>query len=128
MTVLINNGAALGNMYMVLYNKENYIQNTENTDVQDVLEENISENVEDTLCFISNLKVEVSIENTKGNNVIGNTESILKGKVYFDKSNYGIAAFGQNKVTGYTYCGQEEIRDTADNLRRWQLYGEVLSE
>jgi Flp pilus assembly protein TadG len=81
MTVLINNGAALGNMYMVLYNKENYIQNTENTDVQDVLEENISENVEDTLCFISNLKVEVSIENTKGNNVIGNTESILKGKV-----------------------------------------------
>lgn len=126
MLTQINKSIVLGRMYQTTYNKESYIANSSgNTDAEEALENSLEENLTSELSFADNISVNVAINSGK-TNVLNIIPGNLQTEIGFDENNIGIFLILDSGYSSNELQVNEEIRDTGNNLRRWQLYGKIL--
>jgi hypothetical protein len=129
---VMNRGIVQGEMYSALYNKENYISDNASGISWKADEENIvSDNLAQSIIFVNGLRVDLNIKENKNSFAeISNIAEAknIKLKVAYSTRKYGIPYFTGDASERHSLYVCEEIRDTSNNLRRWQIYGEILSD
>lgn len=128
----LNQGIAIGNAYEKLYNRETYIYNNSGQAVfEEVLEEHIESDLRNRMSFLEGLEVSTDFIR-EGNSVFHNLEGLKAGNlqvtVSYETLYPGISKLVEDPVVHKSITSRQEIRDTANNLRRWQLYGQILSD
>lgn len=128
----LNRGAATGEVYEKLYNREAYIFYNNGQGVfEEVLKENIDLALKQSIAFLGNLETTV-VFNNSDHQVLHNLEQFYAGNlqisVWYEEQFPGISYMIKDTDAGQTITGSQEIRDTSNNLRRWQIYGQVLSD
>lgn len=127
--ILMNKGIAMGEAYKTLYTKETFILDSGQAYKSD-MESEIESNANQMMKLAKGITVEIK-ENRKSNSVINNLESFHAGEfaiaVNYENIMKGIIGL-KNNVLMDGYEARQEIRDTSNNLRRWQILGEKLSD
>ncbi len=127
--ILMNKGIAMGEAYKTLYTKEAFILDSGQAYKSD-MESEIESNVNQMMKLAEGITVEIK-ENRKSNCVIHNLESFHVGefaiKVSYENIMKGVIGQGNN-VLKDGYEARQEIRDTSNQLRRWQIFGNQLSD
>ncbi|MGN0396380.1 MAG: TadE/TadG family type IV pilus assembly protein [Coprococcus sp.] len=127
--VVMNKSIAMGELYEALYGKEMYLLDY-GTDYKTVIKANIENCAGRQMALADNIDVNIS-ENRNDGTLINNMEGFDKGefKISMNYENMckGIIMLPDSSFeTGYE--ARQEIRDTSNNLRRWQIYGNELSD
>lgn len=130
--IAINDGMAAGELYTKLYNKETYILgSTSQSSMEERLETDILAELEDTMRLVQTFDVSVDFIST-GDHYISNLNGFqtgnLKISIDYEASCPGIFTLIKFPFMDRSIMGCQEIRDTSNNLRRWQLYGQILSD
>ncbi len=126
MLTQINKSIALGEAYQIIYNKENYIMGGK-ASATAILEDSIEANISEGLNFVDEIKVDLDIEDGGGLvDLLAVTPGYLNASVSYQEMNIGIFLILDDEASAKEITAHEEIRDTAGNLRRWQLYGKIL--
>ena len=71
-------------------------------------------------------ELEVSVSGDKGSRSLFYSVGKRKTVVKYEENHLGIGLMINKKVSQNKIKLEEEIRDTGNNLRRWQLYGKEL--
>lgn len=125
---VMNKSIAMGETYNALYTKEAYILNSEQNYISDI-ESEIENHANQMMKLVEKITVEIK-ENKKNNTVINNLKTFGGGefsiKVSYENILKGVIML-EDKVDKDKYEAKQEIRDTSNNLRRWQIYGNKLS-
>lgn len=125
----MNKSIAMGETYNALYTKETYILDAEQNYKSDIKNE-IENNVYQMMKLVESITVEVK-ENKKNSTIINNLKTFDEGefsiKVSYENILKGVI-MSEDKVYEDKYEAKQEIRDTSNNLRRWQIYGNELSD
>lgn len=124
MIMQINRSAALGEMYHTIYNKESYAGNNSDT-YENVLKNSIFQTTASKMQFVNGLEVQVEYQQS-GTKLINGITGNLSAVTEYEESYPGIALLIQNPEMKNKVKVKEEIRDTSNNLRRWQLFGKIL--
>lgn len=123
MFMQINRAAARGEAYAITYNKESYIAGQAGTG-DEILEQQIFQSLSE---YMNNLdELEVSVSGDKGSRSLFYSVGKRKTIVKYEENHLGIGLLINKKVSQNKIKLEEEIRDTGNNLRRWQLYGKEL--
>ncbi len=126
--IIMNKSIAMGTLYEMLYGKEMYIINY-GENYEEAVKQNIEISMEKQMMLAENINAKIW-ENEKAGAVVHNLESFDKGE-YKLSVNYENVCKGIIMIANSTlkdeYEAAEEIRDTSNNLRRWQIYGSDLS-
>lgn len=128
----LNQGVVTGEVYEKLYNREAYVYNdTRQADFEEILRGNMDLMLKETVAFIEDMETSVVFIHS-GNSIFHNLEKFSAGNLQVSvsyKEEYpGISNMIKDTDVGKMIMGNQEIRDTSNNLRRWQLYGKVLSD
>lgn len=124
MIIQINRSVALGEMYHAIYNKESYAGDNSDT-YENVLNNSIFRTIESEMQFVNGLEVQVDYQQS-GTKLINGITGNLSAVTEYGESYPGIALLIQNPELKNKVKVKEEIRDTSNNLRRWQLFGKIL--
>lgn len=124
MIIQINRSAASGEMYHTIYNKESYAGNNSDT-YENVLKNSIFQTTASEMQFVNGLEVQVEYQQS-GTKLINGITGNLSAVTEYEESYPGIALLIQNPKMENKVKVKEEIRDTSNNLRRWQLFGKIL--
>ena len=126
MITIINKSIALGELQVITYNKERYISDSADSvesDLSDISEKNLTE----TMSFIENLSIDVDFESAgSSKEILSMSPGYMEAEVNYQEKNIGIFLILNSEDSSEKLNVNEEIRDTAGNLRRWQIYGKVL--
>ena len=120
MFMQINRAAARGEAYAITYNKESYIAGQAGTG-DEILEQQIFQSLSEYMD-----ELEVSVSGDKGSRSLFYSVGKRKTVVKYEENHLGIGLLINKKVSQNKIKLEEEIRDTGNNLRRWQLYGKEL--
>lgn len=127
--VVMNKSIAMGETYNALYTKASYILDSEQDYKSDIKSE-IENNAYQMMKLVEKITVEVK-ENKKNSTIINNLKAFDEGefsiKVRYENILKGVI-MSKGKVYKDEYEAKQEIRDTSNNLRRWQIYGNELSD
>jgi len=123
MFMQINRAAARGEAYAITYNKESYITG-KNIAGDEILEQQIFRSLSE--CMNNLDELEVSVSENKGSGKLFYSVRRRKTVVKYEENHLGIGLLINKKVSQNKIKLEEEIRDTGNNLRRWQLYGKEL--
>lgn len=128
----LNQGIVTGDIYETIYNREAYIYNhTEGESYQNILEDRVSDDLNNQMLFLKSMDTSSAFYES-GTAFLHNMEQFSAGDLEITVSYKEICPGISNVVDApfinKTIRGKEEIRDTANNLRRWQLYGQVLPD
>ncbi len=124
MIIQINRSVALGEMYHAIYNKESYAGNNSDT-YENVLKNSIFRTTASEMQFVNGLEVQVDYQQS-GKKLIYGITGNLSAVTEYEESYPGIALLIQNPEMKNKVKVKEEIRDTSNNLRRWQLFGKKI--
>ena len=127
----LNHGIAEGEAYEKLYNRGAYIfSNTGQAAFENILEEHIEKNLENGMSFLEALDVSVNFISS-GDSLVHNLKKFRAGDleiiISYEAMYPGISKLVEASFVDKTITCNQEIRDTGNNLRRWQLYGQILS-
>lgn len=123
MFIQINRAAARGEAYAITYNKESYIAGQAGTG-DEILEQQIFQSLSE---YMNNLdELEISVSGDKGSGKLFYSVRRRKTVVKYEENHLGIGLLIDKKVSQNKIKLEEEIRDTGNNLRRWQLYEKKL--
>lgn len=127
---VMNYSIATGEAYTVLYNREEYIL-LGDSDYSDTAEKVMEENVRDNTVFTEDVEAatlmvdEGLVEHgAAADPVLG----ICENRISYTEKYPGIDILINESSRKKDVAAKREIRNTSNNLRRWQMYGEVLSE
>lgn len=123
MFMQINRAAARGEAYAITYNKESGIAG-QNGAGDEILEQQIFQSLSE--CMNNLDELEISVSEDKGSRNIFYSIGKRKTVVKYEENHLGIGLLIDKKVSQNKIKLEEEIRDTGNNLRRWQLYGKNL--
>lgn len=123
--ICVNDAIAMGIAYSTMYTKEMYIVSDE--DLSSVM----YTDMENDMTMAADLEVKAWLDETP---VVAGPIQNLKG---FKSGDYrfslsystecpGMFAVLKNNSSSTERTGAQEIRDTSNNLRRWQMYGEYI--
>lgn len=123
--ICINDAITMGIAYSTMYTKEMYIVSDE--DLSSVMKLDM----ENDMTMASDLEVKAWLDETPGlPGPIQNFKGFKSGDYRFSLSYStecpGMFAVLKNNSSSTERTGTQEIRDTSNNLRRWQLYGEYI--
>ena len=128
--VVMNYSIAAGEAYTVLYNREEYIL-VGDSDYSDTAEKVMKENVQDNTVFTEDVEAGVSMVDeglTEHGAAADSVLGICENKISYIEKYPGIDILINENSRKKDVTAKREIRNTSNNLRRWQMYGEVLSE
>jgi hypothetical protein len=127
----INSGMSQGDMYVMLYTKEQYVLDDENADLCETAAKNLREALEEGTYMTSDIKANMK---SSEKSVVKELLSAQANTQEFEVN----LSYSENLVgTGLVLNGnsrqlqmqaKQEVRDTGKNLRRWQIYGGLLSD
>ncbi|MBP3327018.1 MAG: hypothetical protein J6L77_11430 [Coprococcus sp.] len=127
--IRMNKGIAMGEAYQSLYTKEAFMIHSGQTYKPD-MESELESNANQMMKLAKGITVEIK-ENRKRNNVIHNLESFHVGefaiKISYENIMKGVIGQGDHALRD-SYEARQEIRDTSNQLRRWQIFGDQLSD
>lgn len=122
MFLLMNKSVIQCEMYWALYGKEAYIE--ESDVVVDAINEVVAEKLDSGLLFSENVRVETDIEEVgKINSIAGCEGTRIAISTRYQPKQIGMMGNLSGEKEEYALKISTDIRNTADNLRRWQLYG-----
>lgn len=128
--IVMNYSVAAGEAYTVLYNREEYILLGGADDTQ-TAESVIRTNVEEKTTFAGQVEARSYMTDT-GAIEHGAMASAVLGicvnEVSYTERSPGIGQFVDENKKSKKVETMREIRNTGNNLRRWQSYGKLLSE
>jgi hypothetical protein len=127
----INKTVALGSIYTAIYTSDSLLLSEENigtTDMSEAVKDSIESDCMQSMKLTDEVDVQVDIDKCEsGVALIPDSGSIL-ASVNYEMDCPGIFTLIKDSIINDELSGCEEIRDTSNNLRRWQIYGEVLSD
>lgn len=121
--ICVNDAITMGIAYSTMYTKEMYIASDE--DISSVMKTDM----EDDMTMASDLEVNAWFDEAPGaTGPVQNLKGFKSGDYKFSLS-YSTECPGMFQVLNKgsmkgERTGAQEIRDTSNNLRRWQMYGE----
>lgn len=128
--IAMNYSVAAGEAYTVLYNREEYILLGDSDD-SETAENVMRVNVEEKTVFAGQVEAK-SYMTDKGAIEHGAMASAVLGicvnEVGYTERYPGIGQFVDENRRSKKVEAMREIRNTGNNLRRWQSYGKLLSE
>lgn len=113
--IAFNHAAALGEAYLVLYNREEYRINESGEGDTDSAEKAMSTNVSETVICADGVNAEMAMN---GNNLVA--------EITYRESFPGIQILIDDGRCDRKTAARQEIRDVGNELRRWQEYGKLL--
>ena len=126
MITSINKSIALGELQVITYNKESYISDS-SASPEMVLTDISEAYLKEAMSFIEDLSVDVDIESASSyTEILSMSPGYMKTEINYQENNIGIFLILSSESSSESLSVNEEIRDTAGNLRRWQIYGQVL--
>ena len=123
MFMQINRAAARGEAYAITYNKESCIAGQVGAG-DEILEQRIFQSLSE--CMNNLDELEISVAEDKESRKLFYSVRKRKTVVKYEENHLGIGLLIDKKVSQNKIKLEEEIRDTGNNLRRWQLYGKEL--
>ena len=123
MFMQINRAAARGEAYAITYNKESCIAGQVGAG-DEMLEQQIFQSLSE--CMNNLDELEISVAEDKESRKLFYSVRKRKTVVKYEENHLGIGLLIDKKVSQNKIKLEEEIRDTGNNLRRWQLYGKEL--
>lgn len=136
--IVMNQSVAAGEAYSVLYNREEYILAGDRTgdrigDIEDTdtAERVMTENAGDQLVFSEDVKARAYMTDESVRRHGATAAPVLGtcvNEITYTEGYPGISALVNEKNRTKTVKAKREIRNTSNNLRRWQAYGKLLSE
>lgn len=128
---VMNRGVAAGEIYTVLYTKEAYLKGQEDISkdtVESVLQSELIDRLSKEMHMANNINVEIDMESAGG--ILGNDGSAgyISAEVNDTMDCAGLFMLISDTDLSDSIYGRQEIRDTSNNLRRWQIYGQVLQD
>ncbi len=122
----INKSIALGELQVITYNKESYISDSA-ASAESALTDISETYLKETMSFIEDLSVDVDIESASSyKEILSMSSGYMETKADYQEKNIGIFLILSSESSLESLSVNEEIRDTAGNLRRWQIYGKIL--
>lgn len=125
----MNTGIAEGEMYSVLYNKEEYYMSVDGEGDTDMAASVLVQHLNNGMCMVDNVSVDACMKENKSAVLSG---AAVKGnwniQVSYKEDTPGVQMLINDGVVQKMVAVSQEIRNTASNLRRWQAYGELLSD
>ncbi len=118
MILQINRSIALGETYSVIYTKESYYANSSDS-ASDTLAAAIDDALESELTWSSDISADVDADKTL-------TIYTLTATSSYSENTPGFFWIITNDGLSMSITAKEQVRDTATNLRGWQLIGEKL--
>ena len=117
----------MGIAYSTMYTKEVYIASGE--DLSSVMQADM----ENDMTMASDLEVKALFDETPGiagpiQNVKGFKSGDYRFSLSYSTDCPGMFMVSKNSSSRREREGAQEIRDTSNNLRRWQMYGEEYSQ
>jgi hypothetical protein len=127
----INSGMAQGDMYVMLYTKEEYVLADENADICDTAAQTLQETLEEGTYMTSNIKADMkSTDKSIVKELISaqaNTQE-FEINLSYSENLIGTGLVLNTSSRQLQMQAKQEVRDTGKNLRRWQIYGGLLSD
>lgn len=127
----INSGMAQGDMYVMLYTKEEYVLADENADICDTAAQALQETLEEGTYMTNNIKADMKSTDKsivkKLLSAQSNTQE-FEMNLSYSESLIGAGLVLNSNSRQLQMQAKQEVRDTGKNLRRWQIYGGVLSD
>lgn len=126
----MNSGHALGKAYSVLYTKSEYgISRNGEGDTAEA--EAALQEAADVMMSVKNIETQISYVKTaseKPTVVADGVQGEYEVRVSYTDEMTGVGSLIKDSEKRATHVAKQEIRDTAGNLRRWQVYGQLLSK
>lgn len=123
MFMQINRATARGEAYAITYNKESCIAGQAGAG-DEILEQQIFQSLSE--CMNNLDELEIGVSEDKGSRSLFYSVGKRKTVVKYEENHLGIGLLIDKKVSQNKIKLEEEIRDSGNNLRRWQLYGKEL--
>lgn len=126
---VMNRGIAAGEIYTVLYTKEAYLLgqgDMTEENIKDILQAEISNSLSESMHFVQTIDVEVDMKSSGGIFSSYAEPGYISGQVTCSMDCKGLFMILSDTLISDRIYGKQELRDTSNNLRRWQIYGKVL--
>lgn len=126
---VMNRGIASGEIYTILYTKEAYLLGQEDMteeSIKDILQSELSNNLSNSLHLVKAIDVEVNMESAGGIISSYTEPGFISGQVSCNMDCKGLFMLVSDTLLSDRIYGKQELRDTSNNLRRWQIYGKIL--
>lgn len=123
----MNSGISEGESRVVLYNRQEY-RIDENGEGNTGMAENVmKKNMDSSLVFASDVTTDIDIQAIGGSAITG-VRGKIQARVEYDETFPGTGILIADGMRRRSAMAQQELRNVGDNLRRWQIYGRLLSE
>lgn len=124
MFIQINKGIATGAAYQVLCDRESYVS-ASSDNAETVLQETLDKKIRNSMQYLDELETDVHFKKEKHTVMPGITGS-LYAVIKYEENHPGAGLILNKTVSQRKIKIEKKVRDISDNLRRWQLYGEIL--
>ncbi len=128
--VVMNYAVAAGEAYTVLYNREEYILVGDAGDSA-TAERVMTDNVENGITFAGQVDAKSYMTDEgffEHGAVADSVLGVCVNEISYTEKYPGISYVVKDDGRRKTVTAKREIRNTGNNLRRWQTYGKLLSE
>lgn len=123
--VIINSSNMMSQTYMVLYNRREYMISDEGKGDMITAETDMIDGISDEMMYFESIEGEISLDDSGiSDDVLG----VLSVDMKCTEKYMGMGLLVVDERIRGSVTAKQELRNVGDNLRRWQIYGDVLSE
>ena len=126
---VMNRAVAAAEVYTVLYTKEAYLigqDDISEEEITSILQSEISDSLSDRLYLIQEVGAEVELCGADGILSSYADAGYISAEVTDSMECEGLFMLISDATLDDRIYGRQELRDTSNNLRRWQIYGKIL--
>lgn len=133
MILTMNYSISTGEAYTVLYSREEYMidGSSGRADVEaESMDGDMEADMQGMLIYAGNVCAKSEFVSSSGGSglLAGGASGEFMASISYEQTAPGMFAFGASGRMTKNVEARQEVRNVGSNLRRWQIYGELLSD